>query len=243
MALIELTCLTHRFPDGTTGVKNVDLCIEEGECVVLTGRNGSGKTVLARHLNGLMRPTTGKVTVAGMDVEEDLLRARRLVGLVFQNTDSQVVGETVSADIAFGLKNLGLKREEIDRRVDRMLVTMDLRHVAAQPCHVLSGGEKQRLAVASVLVMEPRMVIFDEPFSSLDYPGLLQVREQIRRLSANGCAVLVITHDLQAVIHLAARLLIMEEGEIVRDGVPESLVEELEGYGVRRPSIPEGPWT
>jgi len=235
MALIEVRGLVHRFEDGTLGLNGVDLDIEEGECVVLTGRNGSGKTVLARHLNGLLLPSAGNVRVAGREVADDPNRARRLVGLLFQDTDSQIIGETVEADIAFGLRNLGLGRNEIARRVQRILDVMDLKRLAGRPCHLLSGGEKQRLALAGVLVMEPRIVVFDEPFSSLDYPGVLEVVQQLIRLTEEGRTVLVITHDLDAVIRRADRLLVMEDGRVVADGEPSAASRNLEAHGVRKP--------
>jgi biotin transport system ATP-binding protein len=216
-------------------LNGVDLDIDRRECVVLTGRNGSGKTVLARHLNGLLLPSAGSVTVAGRDVAADPGRARRLVGLVFQDVDSQIIGETVEADLAFGPRNLGLQREEIDRRVEKALDAMDLRRLAGRPCHLLSGGEKRRLALAGVLVMEPRVIIFDEPFSSLDHPGVLEVSKQLDRLSEEGRTVLIITHDLDAVIGRADRLVVMEHGRVVEDGEPSAVAQSLESHGVRKP--------
>jgi biotin transport system ATP-binding protein len=235
MAVIEINNLSHRFSDGTLGLDRVNLSIEGGELVVLSGKNGSGKTVLVRHFNGLLKPTGGSVRIDGKDVGNDLLRARKLVGLVFQETDTQIVGETVSADIAFGPCNLGLPHREIEQQVERMLEEMGLKPLADSPPHLLSGGEKQRLAVAGVLAMEPMIVVFDEPFASLDYPGVKQVLKQIMWLSVTGHTLIIITHDLDKILAHADRLVLMDRGRIVVDGTPEEAIGEVERFGIRKP--------
>ena len=181
---------------------------------------GGGKTTLIRHLNGLLLPTSGCIKLAGASVEKDLLRARRLVGMMFQDADSQIVGETVYEDVAFGPENLRLQRNLIDNRVIHALDAVDLKDFAGQRPHVLSGGEKRRLAIAGILAMEPRVIAFDEPFASLDYPGVKQVLKQILTLHRTGHTILVITHDLEKVLAHADRLIIMQKGKIVRDGPP-----------------------
>ncbi len=235
MVVIEIENLSHRFSDGILGLDRINLSVEEGELVVLSGKNGSGKTVLVRHLNGLLKPTGGSVRIDGKDVGSDLLRARKLVGLVFQETDTQIVGETVSSDIAFGPRNLGLSHREIERQVQRMLEEMGLKRLEDSPPHLLSGGEKQRLAVAGVLAMEPMIVVFDEPFTSLDYPGVKQVLKQIMWLSVTGHTLIVITHDLDKILAHADRLVLMDRGRIVVDGTPEKAIGEVERFGIRKP--------
>jgi biotin transport system ATP-binding protein len=234
--IIEIENLSHRFADGTAGLKNIDLSIPEGAFVVLAGMNGSGKTTLLRHLNGLLLPTSGIVNLAGMSVSENLARSRQMVGMVFQDADSQIVCETVFDDVAFGPENLRLGPDEIEQRVIRALKTVGLLDQKDKSPHLLSGGEKRRLAIAGILAMEPKVLIFDEPFSSLDYPGIKQVLRQMVSLHKCGRTILVAVHDLENIIAHADRLVIMKDGSIVRDGLPSQLFGELEAFGVRDPS-------
>lgn len=234
-AIIEIENLTHRFADGTVGLKDISLAIEEGAFVVIAGANGSGKTTLLRHLNGLLRPSSGSVRVAGMCVQKNPLQARVLVGMVFQDADSQIVGETVRDDVAFGPENLRLDRAEIDRRVAEALSATGLTHLADQRPHLLSGGEKRRLAIAGILAMRPRVIVFDEPFANLDYPGVRQVLDQILRQHRAGCTIVVTTHDLEKVLAHADRLIFMRGGRIEGDGPPPALVGRAESFGVRNP--------
>ncbi|MGA6925918.1 MAG: ABC transporter ATP-binding protein, partial [Desulfosarcina sp.] len=146
MSVIQTVNLCHRFADGTPGLCDVTLAFDEGQLTVIAGANGSGKTTLLRHLNGLLRPASGSVTVDGRSVDEDPLAARQQVGLVFQDADSQIVGETVYDDTAFGPENLALDRRQIDRRVDRALAAVGLSGFEDRRPHHRSGGEKRRLA-------------------------------------------------------------------------------------------------
>ncbi len=186
-------------------------------------------------MNGLLLPTAGCIKVAGVSVQKDLLRARRLVGMMFQDADSQIVGETVYADVAFGPENLRLDHAQIRKRVALALEAVGLKDFAEQRPHLLSGGEKRRLAIAGILAMQPKVIAFDEPFASLDYPGVKQVLKQILSLHRAGHTILVITHDLEKVIAHADRLIIMQQGKIVRDGVPREVVSDVETFGVRAP--------
>jgi biotin transport system ATP-binding protein len=235
MKIIEIENLSHRFADGTHGLKNINLTIEEGAFVVIAGPNGSGKTTLLKHLNGLLLPTTGTVRVAGIPVPENLISVRQMVGMVFQDADSQIVGETVSDDVAFGPENLCLDRSEVKRRVARALDLVNLLDFKNQKPHLLSGGEKRRLAIAGILAMEPKVLVFDEPFSSLDYPGIKQVLKQIISLHQAAHTILVAAHDLEKVIAHADRLVIMNHGKVVKNGLPEQLLGELEAFGIRQP--------
>jgi len=235
MDIIEIEKLSHRFSDGTLGLDRINLKIQAGAFVVIAGPNGSGKTTLIRHLNGLLLPTEGCVKVAGVSVQKDLMRARRLVGMMFQDADSQIVGETVYQDVAFGPENLRLDHDQIHERVASAVDAVGLQDFMEQRPHLLSGGEKRRLAIAGILAMEPRVIAFDEPFASLDYPGVKQVLSQILTLHQAGHTILVITHDLEKVFAHAQRLIVMQKGKIVRDGVPADIVSDIETFGVRAP--------
>jgi biotin transport system ATP-binding protein len=155
--------------------------------------------------------------------------------MMFQDADSQIVGETVYADVSFGPENLKLDHDQIARRVAFALEAVGLKDFADQRPHLLSGGEKRRLAIAGILAMEPRVIVFDEPFASLDYPGVKQVLKQIVDLHRDGHTVIVVTHDLEKVLAHANRLLIMQKGKIVLDGLPDDIVGNIETYGVRAP--------
>lgn len=235
MPLIDIQRLTHRFADGALALDHVDLAVEAGAFVVIAGANGSGKTTLLRHLNGLLRPTEGSVRVDGIAVAKDPARARRRVGLVFQDVDTQLVGETVADDVAFGPENLGLARAEIDARVAAALDAMDLAGAADMPPHLLSGGQKRRLAIAGVLAMDPAIIAFDEPFSNLDYPGVRSVLRRMVDLHAAGKTLIVTTHDLDKVAAHADRLLVLDHGRLVLDGPPAACMNRIERHGIRQP--------
>jgi len=235
MNIIEIENLTHRFSDKFIGLDRVNLKIREGEFVVIAGANGSGKTTLLRHLNGLLLPDAGTVRVSGFSVAQRPKQARQCVGMVFQDADTQIVGETVYEDVAFGPENLCLSQQEIRTRVEDALKAVGLWEFRQHRPHLLSGGEKRRLAIAGVLTMKPRVLVFDEPFSNLDYPGIRQVLSQMLKLHRQGHTMVVTTHDLEKVIAHAQRLVIMRKGQLVRDGLPGDLVEEVEKFGIRRP--------
>jgi biotin transport system ATP-binding protein len=233
--IIEIENLVHRFADGTLGLDGISLAIEAGSFVVVAGANGSGKTTLLRHLNGLLLPSSGAVRVAGRAVGDDLLRVRRLVGMMFQDAESQIVGETVAEDVAFGPENLGLPRAQIRERVEAAMATTGIAHLGGMRSHTLSGGEKRRLAIAGLLAMEPQILACDEPFSSLDCSGVRQVLAQLLALNRAGRTVFVTTHDLDKVLAHADRLIVMSAGRIAMDGPPQGVVHGVEPYGVRNP--------
>lgn len=233
--IVEIENLSHRFADGTWSLDRISLKISAGTLTILAGCNGSGKTTLLRHLNGLLVPESGTVKIDGRDVRRNLRWARRQVGLVFQDAESQIVGETVAADVAFGPENLGLDRAEIQARVSAALEAVDLTELAHRSPHRLSGGEKRRLTIAGVLAMDPGLVLFDEPFTSLDYPATIQVLQIFERLKQTGKTLLIATHELDKIIATADRLVVLQAGRVVRDGLPGDMLSGIEGYGIRPP--------
>ena len=235
MAYIEIRNLSHRFADGTVGLNRIDLTIDRGNFVLLAGENGSGKTTLLKHLNGLLLPTAGEVIVDGCSVVDDPVRARLKVGMVFQDADAQIVGQTVAEDTAFGPENLRLARSVIEQRVQAALAAVGLSHAADQPPHRLSGGEKRRLAIAGVLAMAPEAILFDEPFSNLDDTGVRQVLAQMVALHGSGHTLLVTTHDLEKAAAHADRLIVLHRGRTVLDGRPAALFAEVARFGIRPP--------
>ena len=240
MNILETRNLTHIFPNGIVAVDDINLFFQAGEFVIVAGPNGSGKTVLARHFNGLLLPSKGEVLLEGKPITKDLTEARKKIGLIFQNSDSQIVAQTVTEDVAFGPENLKLPRNEVESRVNSSLATVGLSNLAEQQPHNLSGGQKRKLAIAGVLAMKPKIIVFDEPFTGLDYPGSLQVLEAIVSLHRQGHTIIMITHELEKVLAHANRLIIIEKGRIVRDGAPGDLIEQVETYGIKRPYGKDG---
>ncbi len=233
--LVHYDSVTHRFRDGTEGISSVNLTVNRGDFVILAGRNGSGKTVLMKHLNGLLRPTSGRITYRGVPLEKDLLTVRQKIGLVFQNSDTQIVCHTVREEVAFGPENLGLPREEVEERVDSALLLLDLKNLEERTTITLSGGEKRKLCIAGIVAMEPEVLALDEPFIGLDMEGVREVLRQVLKLHAAGTTIFLITHEIEKVLAHANRLVIMEKGRIAEDGTPEDLVGSLETYGIKNP--------
>ena len=233
--ILKTANLTHCFSNGTVGIDNINLEVHENEFLIITGPNGSGKSVLMKHLNGLLKPTSGDVYLHGKNIFDNITESRREIGLVFQDADSQIVGQTVERDTAFGPENLRLPRPEIKERVGRALESVDLMGKKDYRPHLLSGGEKRRLAVAGVLAMDSNILIFDEPFSNLDYPGIKNVLSRIIDLHSKGHTIILITHDLGKVLAHADRLVILNSGKIIDQGKPGDLLDKLEESGIRRP--------
>jgi energy-coupling factor transport system ATP-binding protein len=240
--------LEHVYPVEGGGqvaaLQGVDLAVERGEFIALIGPNGSGKSTLARHLNGLLLPTVGQVRVGGLLTSEhrNLWAIRQQVGMVFQNPDNQLVASTVEEDVAFGPENQALAPDEIRRRVDDALSIVGLLDYRTHSPHVLSGGQKQLVAIAGVLATRPACILFDEPTSMLDPSGRRQVWETVRRLNAEeGITVMMITQSMEEAA-TARRVLVMDAGRIVTDGAPEEVFErevQLQALGLELPPAVE----
>ena len=233
--MIRTVDLVRRYGD-VAAVDGVSLSIPDGEFVVLAGANGSGKTTLVRHFNGLSEPDAGRVEVNGRRVSDDLVAARTAVGMVFQEPRDQLVAATVGADVAFGPENLGLGRGEIDRRVDAALAAVNLRRRGDERVDELSGGERERVAIAGALAMDPDHLVLDEPFTGLDAPARASVLGRLRELSDSGTGVVVVTHDLRDVLDPADRVVAMADGRVVVDAPPDDAVGSLPAHGVRVPA-------
>ncbi|MGZ0748472.1 energy-coupling factor ABC transporter ATP-binding protein [Haloparvum sp. AD34] len=233
---ITARSLTCRYGD-VAAVDGVDLRIDDGECVVLAGPNGSGKTTLVRTFNGLVEPDAGEVAIDGTPVQDDLVAARAAVGMVFQDPRDQLVAATVGADVAFGPENLGLDHAEIDRRVADALDAVDMAGRREERVDELSGGERERVAIAGALAMEPAHLVLDEPFTGLDEPARQSVLRRLRALSDAGTSLIVVTHDLRDVLALADRVVALDDGRVAVDSTPDAAVDELAPLGVR---VPEG---
>jgi biotin transport system ATP-binding protein len=233
--MIDIRNLYHQYPDGTHALKGIHLTVPNGEFLLICGPNGSGKTTLIRLICGLLRPTGGSIRINGLDNPYACREARRLVGMVFQEADHQIIGETVEEDVAFGPENLALSSEEIVARVNWALRVMRLEAISNKPCDLLSGGEKRRLSLAGVLAMKPQIILLDEPFSHLDYPGTQETLKYMIQLHRKGHTLIVTTHDVEKVIAHVDRIAILHEGELKASGSPDELMTELQRFGVRPP--------
>ncbi len=242
--MLETRNLVHRFAGGFQGLSDVNARFPFDELLVVTGENGAGKSLLARHLTGLMRPTSGAVLLDGTDIKRLGVRLHSEVGLVFQEAEHQVIGQTVREDLAFGPLQRGVPHDRAMHLVDQTLQRFRLQpHADAEP-HTLSGGELRRLAVAGVAIVGTRYVILDEPFSSLDPRGVSDVLQTILQLRADRCGVMVITHELEKVLAHADRLVILSHGGVAADDTPAALLDRLRRHGLRRPAgrIEEMTW-
>ena len=240
--MLEIDSLTHRYGDGgVAAVDDVSLTIPDGQFIVLCGPNGSGKSTLVRHLNGLLEPDSGRVLVNGTAAAEDPVAARTAVGMAFQEPRDQFVAATVGGDVRFGPENLGLDHAEIDRRVDDALGAVGLDGREGDRIETLSGGERERLAVAGALAMDPGYLVLDEPFTGLDWPARERLLERLRDLHADGTGLIVVTHDLRDLLGDAERVACLADGAVVVDAPPGEAAEKLEQYGVRVPERVDRP--
>lgn len=220
-------------------LRNVSFSVDAGEYVCMLGRNGSGKSTVARLINGLLLPVSGKVTVFGMDTADkaQTFNVRKRVGIVFQNPDNQQVAAIVEDDVAFGPENLGLSREEIGKRIDFALDGANMRKYRYEMADKLSGGQKQRVAVAGMLAMRPDVLILDESTSMLDARGRKEVLGVVKKLNDEGMTVISITHYMDEAAD-ADRIIVLSDGEIVEDGLPDEIfgnAEDLRRYGLELP--------
>lgn len=237
-ARVDVRGLEFAYPDGRVALRGVDLEIEAGERVAILGPNGAGKTTLALHLIGIQEPRAGSVTIGELLVTEvHLLEIRRRVGLVFQDSNDQLFMPNVGEDVAFGPANLGFSGLELQRRVTEALTAVGGSDLISRPSHHLSGGERRRAALATVLAMEPDVLVFDEPSSDLDGAGR---RELVATLTPLEMTQLVITHDLPLALELCPRAVIMRHGRIVADGPTRDLLMDAELLAENRLELPFG---
>ncbi|MEZ0345305.1 MAG: ABC transporter ATP-binding protein [Infirmifilum sp.] len=223
--MITLENVSYQYPGGPLAIREVSLTINRGEFIGVIGHSGAGKTTLAKLIVGLLKPTRGRVSVEGLDTSttpvSDL--ARR-VGYVYQNPDMMLFASTIFEEVAFALRNFGFPEEEIRDRVLKALRDIDLEKPLEASPHALSFGEKHRLAIASVLAVEPDYIILDEPTTGLDYARCLTLFTVLRELRGKGKTIIVITHDLDLLARFAERIIVLEKGSIVKDGPPSEVL-------------------
>lgn len=226
---VQINDLHFRYPGGQRGLQGVDLTIKSGEYVALVGRNGAGKTTLAKQLNGIFLPTKGNVLVGGEDTRGvPSWELAQKVGYVFQNPDHQIFSTTVEEEIRFGLKQTRLDQKEIDKRVQEVLEFTGLESVRDEHPYSLGKGERQRLAVASILALRPGVLVVDEPTTGQDWAGVQTMMGLIDELNAAGTTIVMVTHDMDIVARHAKRMIVMDDGRVTADGPPAAVLADSE---------------
>lgn len=229
--IIEMKDLTFRYQeeDQTPALNKVSLSINQGEWIAIIGHNGSGKSTLAKTINGLLLPESGSIKVNGQEINEKTIwEVRQNVGMVFQNPDNQFVGSTVEDDVAFGLENQGVPREEMLVRVKQSLEQVRMAEFMRKEPSRLSGGQKQRVAIAGIVALRPNVIILDEATSMLDPEGRLEVIATVKKImEENNLTVLSITHDIDEAAN-ANRIFVMKKGELIQEGTPEEIFSQGE---------------
>lgn len=238
MSALTVTGVEFAYPDGHRALAGVDLVVEVGQRVAVLGPNGAGKTTMALHLNGILEATAGSVTVGELTLTQQTVgEIRRRIGLVFQDPDDQLFMPTVRDDVAFGPANLGLSGDQLDERVSEALGAVEADHLADRAPHHLSGGERRRVAIATVLAMRPDLLVLDEPTAGLDPAAR---REVLDLLAGLDITQLIITHDLPFALELCDRSVIMNGGRIVADGATRDILSNEDVLAANRLELPFG---
>ena len=240
-AIVHVDCVTHKYPDGTEGIHNMCFRVYPREIVALCGPNGAGKSTLIEHINGLMMPDVGRIRIFDMDIDKRNVAAiRKIVGLVFQDADSQLISPTVIDDVMFGPLNLGMSKEEARKRAEWALEVVGMKEFNKVP-HYLSGGQKRLVAIAGVLAMQPKILVADEPTGDLDPTNAKRIEELLRSLrDTHGMSVVVALHDMDMAARLADRVCIVKNGSIMAEGKPEEMLyneELLKSAGLALPAV------
>ena len=240
VSLVSLKNVSFSYDKRHNALENLSFDIEKGEYLAVIGHNGSGKSTLARLLNALLLPDEGSITVDGLSIadKENLFEIRKRVGVVFQNPDNQIVASIVEDDVAFGPENLGVKREEIARRIDFALKAVNMEEFRKSSPTRLSGGQKQRIAIAGVLALNPQVLILDESTAMLDPQGRKEVLQVVKKLNKEkGVTIIAITHYMEEVVD-ADRVIVLDGGKMVMQDTPREIFkreEELKAIGLELP--------
>lgn len=220
--------------NGTTILDDISLTLKRGAFAALCGRNGAGKSQLLRCIKGLRKPEGGRILIDGE--ESDAKTRMKKIAIVFQNAEMQIVSQSVEKDVAFGPENMGLEKEEVERRVEAALSAMGLKDKAKQRPQTLSGGELRKCAIAGILAMEPDVILLDEPFANLDYPSTLTVIRALITLHEKGYSLLVVSHEAEKFLAHTDTLFIMDKGRVVEAGESSVLFSKLSSYDIYIPA-------
>ena len=242
MSIIKAENLCYTYEDGTEALKGIDLTIEAGKKVALLGANGSGKSTFFLCLNGVNQPQKGALYLHDKPYDyskNGLLHLRSKVGIVFQDPDSQLFSASVYQEISFGAMNLGLEEEEVKRRVEQSIEDLEITPFRHKPTHFLSGGQKKQVSVADILVMDPEVIVFDEPAAALDPKHTKILNHLIDKLSERGITIIISTHDVDFAFGWADEAVLFHNGKVLRQGAPEEVFaaeEDLEKTNLTKPA-------
>ena len=242
MSIIKAENLCYTYEDGTEALKGIDLTIEAGKKVALLGANGSGKSTFFLCLNGVNQPQKGTLYLHDKPYDyskNGLLHLRSKVGIVFQDPDSQLFSASVYQEISFGAMNLGLEEEEVKKRVEKSIEDLEITPFRHKPTHFLSGGQKKQVSVADILVMDPEVIVFDEPAAALDPKHTKILNHLIDKLSERGITIIISTHDVDFAFGWADEAVLFHNGKVLRQGVPEEVFaaeEDLEKTNLTTPA-------
>ncbi len=240
--VVAINCMRHVYPDRTeVSLCGVELVVEAGEIAAILAANGAGKTTLLQHVTGMLRPVEGSVRVFGLDPYRDFEKVRTRLGVVMQNPAEQIIGPTVGEDVAFGLGHLGLSREEQEKRVQGTLEQLGIGHLRGKVPHYLSGGEMKKVALAGALVIEPELLVLDEPFAELDVSAVAELVALLRRQSREkGTSIIFTSHQLEPVALLADTVYVLNGGQVAAKGRPLEVFQQgeaLERSRLRAPDL------
>lgn len=230
--LLSFRGVVFRFPGGPDVLRGVTVDIMPGKTYLVAGPNGSGKTVLAKHMTGLLVPVRGELLLRGQGTNRRSRRPFPGIGMVFQNSAAQFIGQTVLEDVSFGPVNRGFPPEDVREKVRQALDEMEIGHLERRNPRMLSGGEQRRCAVAGILAMDPELIILDEPFTGLDYPGVVDLLSAIEKLKERGKSLIILTHHVEKVTAHTDWILLLRGGRIERAGPPEETVGLFGNFGL-----------
>ena len=238
--VIEIKNVWYKYDD-TFALKNINLRIGRGELVAIVGKNGAGKTTLIKHFNGLLKPTKGDAIVDGLNTKCTLVcKLARIVAYVFQNPDKQLFEADVEKEVSFGPRNIGFNKEKIEEAAEKSMRSLDLVEFRKRSPLALSFGIRHKVAIASAMAMEPKVLVLDEPTTGLDWNGVKELMALLRKLNEEGCTVILVTHDMEVVAECAERVVALDEEKIVFDGSTCSFFEQdsiLEKCNLNKPQI------
>ncbi|MCQ4636382.1 ATP-binding cassette domain-containing protein [Anaerovorax odorimutans] len=241
--IVRAEDLHYTYEDGTQALKGLDLTVQKGEKVAVMGANGSGKSTFFLHLNGILKPQKGRILIDETPIDysrKGLLQVRKKVGIVFQNPEDQLFSASVRQEISFGILNLGVSEKEAEEKVDRVIEELGITPFAHKPTHFLSGGEKKRVSIADILVMEPELMILDEPAATLDPKHARMIDGIVDQLSGKGITVLLSTHDAERALIWADRVVLFDDGKVIGQGHPEDIFrseELLRQTNLEKPAV------
>ena len=233
--LLSVEHLSFSFSKDKQILGDISFSVSQGSFTLISGPNGAGKSILLRCLKGLLKPSGGSIYLSGEDVTKNPKKRLHSIGLVFQDADTQIVGQTVEKDIRFGMENLSVDETEQQKRLDEVLALMNLQNQRDQRPRTLSGGEKRKLSIAGILVMDPKLIILDEPFANLDYRSAVSVLETLLALQQSGHTIIIVSHEIDKVLAHADQVLVLEAGMVAVQGTKHSVFEHLEDHGMYVP--------